>query len=154
MKTLVIYYSRTGNTRLVAQEIVTTLRTDIEELSEYTNRLGLIGWLKSGRDAFMKRKTRLKPLKKNPGEYDLLIIGTPIWAGNMSPAIRTYISDNNLSDKKIALFCTADGNNGKGIKSIKEMLDDSNIISELTVLKTDMKETYKEKVIEWAGTLD
>ena len=63
---LVVFYSRTGNTRTIAREIAEALEADIEEVEDTTGRSGLIGWLKSGRDAVQKSLTKLKPLSKNP----------------------------------------------------------------------------------------
>ncbi len=108
-KILVVYYSRTGNTRKIAQEIATKLGCDIEELIDTKNRKGFLGYLKSGYDAIRKRPTILQPLKTNAEEYDLVIIGTPIWGWNVSTPVRTYIIQNRGKFNKIAFFCTMGG---------------------------------------------
>jgi flavodoxin len=44
-------------------------------------------------------------LKKNPSDYDFIFIGTPVWASNYAPAVRTFIKTFNLEGKNIAIFC-------------------------------------------------
>ena len=63
---LVVYYSRTGNTRKLAKIIAEKLKADIEEIEDSTSRSGPLGWLRAGRDAGLKSLTKLKPLKKDP----------------------------------------------------------------------------------------
>ena len=112
MKTLVVFYSRTGNTKKVAEEIAKILNADIEEIIDKKDRKGIVGWLKSGRDATFKKSAEIE-FVKNPIDYDLVIIGTPIWAFTMTPAIRTYLSENKF--KKVAFFSTSGGSEGKKI---------------------------------------
>ena len=107
MKTLVVFYSRTGTTRKVAQEIAKSIDTDIEELIDLENRKGPLGFIKSIKDVMRKKRDRLEQTKKDPSAYDLVVLGTPVWASNLSTPVRTYIDDNKKLLKKIALFCTA-----------------------------------------------
>jgi flavodoxin len=110
-KILVAYYSRTGTTRTVARALASRLGGDIEEIVDTKNRQGIFGWLGAGRDASKKSKTVIAPIQKNPADYDLVILGTPVWAWNMTPAIRTYIIQNREKFRQVAFFCTM-GKNG------------------------------------------
>ncbi|HBP51341.1 TPA: flavodoxin, partial [Candidatus Shapirobacteria bacterium] len=51
MKTLVVFYSRTGNTRRMGELIAQKLHADIDEIIDQKSRSGIIGWILSGRDA-------------------------------------------------------------------------------------------------------
>ena len=147
MKILVVYYSRTGTTKKVAETIASDLKCDSEEIIDTKNRSGFWGYLKSGRDAMKKRLTILEPIKKTPDSYDLVIIGTPIWAWNVSAPVRTYIVQNADKFKKVAFFCTMGGSGD--VKAFKEMesISGKKPIATLGLRQADVKnDTYKEKV--------
>ena len=119
MKTLIVYYSRTGTTKKVAEQIQKSLNCDIEELIDTKNRMGFFGYIFGGRDAVMKKTTVINKVKTDVSKYDLIILGTPDWGSTMTPALRTYIIDNKDKFKNVALFCTAGGSNHDG--TIREM---------------------------------
>lgn len=118
-KILVVYYSKTGNTKNVGKKISKFLKTDIEQIIDKTDRSGIKGWLIGGRDAMRKKYTEII-FKKNPFEYDLIIIGTPTWAWTVTPAIRTYLK-NNKKIKKIAFFGTNGGSPGKTFVEMEKL---------------------------------
>ncbi|MFX1250283.1 MAG: flavodoxin family protein [Promethearchaeota archaeon] len=79
MKPIVVYYSRTGTTRNVAERIASSLECDIEEILDPTNRRGLKGWLRCGREAMNKHLAPIEELNSNLSDYNRIIIGTPVW---------------------------------------------------------------------------
>lgn len=113
MKTLVVFYSRTGNTRKVAEEVTKVLRCDTEEIMDTKKRAGILHYLSSGREAMKEKLTELEEPKNDPSKYDLVIIGTPVWGGKMSVPVRTYIHLKKDGFKKVAFFYTAGGQNDK-----------------------------------------
>ncbi|MFC1690670.1 flavodoxin family protein [Nanoarchaeota archaeon] len=119
MKILVAYYSRTGTTRKLAQDISKALNADIEEIIDTKNRDGVLGYMGAGRDGSTKKLTKLEPIKKDPSKYDLIILGTPVWAWAISAPIRTYITENKDKFKKVAFFITKGGSDCE--KLFKEM---------------------------------
>jgi flavodoxin len=122
MKTLVVFYSRTGTTKKVAEDIAKLLNADKEEIIDLRNREGAIGWLASGRDAMKKKLTEIRATKKDPKKYDLVVIGTPIWAGNLPPATRMYTHCNKDKFGRVACFCTMGGDNpGKVFSELKKI---------------------------------
>jgi flavodoxin len=74
MKTLVVFYSRTGNTRKVGKEMTKHLKADIDEIVDKKRRCGILGWLGSGKDALRKKLTEIEYQKK-PENYDMVIVG-------------------------------------------------------------------------------
>ena len=106
MKTLVVYYSRSGKTKLAAKALATTLDADIEQITDMENRKGIIGFIKSGYQATKRIKVEISPAKKQPSEYDLVVICTPVWAGTMSSAIRTYLFTYRRKIKNVAYIIT------------------------------------------------
>jgi flavodoxin len=119
MQALVVYYSRTGHTKKVGEELAKALPADVEEIIDTANRSGPIGWMMSGRDATGRKLATIQPVKKDPANYDIVVIGTPIWASNMSSPVRTYITDNKAKFKNVAFFCT-EGSTGSE-KTFAEM---------------------------------
>lgn len=105
-KVLVVCYSRTGTTRLVADAIAGKLGCSVEELVDTRKRLGIIGAVRSAFDAFFKRPTVLEPIRHTPADVDLMLVGTPVWGGTLPPAIRTYLSTCGSQLREVAFFCT------------------------------------------------
>ena len=119
MKILVTYYTRGNNTKKIAETISKNLNADLDEIIDLKDRSRkIIGWLIAGKDAITKKLTKIK-YEKKPEDYDLVIIGTPVWAGTMTPAIRTYLTNNKLKD--IAFFCTYDGQGGKTFAEMEKI---------------------------------
>lgn len=106
-KTLIVFYSRNGNTKIVMEKLAEELKCDIEELADYKKRNGIIGYIRCGFEASRMKLPEIKPVKYNPGSYDIVIIGTPTWASNMASPVRTYITRNKDSFKNIAIVATA-----------------------------------------------
>ncbi len=144
MKILAVFYSRTGHTKKVAEEIANNLKADIEEIVDKKNRKGVLCYLSGGKDASTKKLTKIKVIKKEPSNYDLVIIGTPIWALAMTPAVRTYITNNKFN--KVAFFCTQ-GSSGAE-KTFKEMEElTKKPVAVLSLLTAEVgKEEYKKMV--------
>lgn len=145
MKTLVVFYSRTGTTKKIGENIAEILRCDSEEIFDTKNRIGVVGYMQAGKDAMFKKLTKLKTIQKNPHLYDLVIIGTPVWGFTVSTPIRTYITENKF--KNVAFFCTQGGSGEEKAFSEMERLSGKNPKA-LLVLRTKdvLDENYSYKV--------
>ena len=100
---------------------------------------------------FLRKKPELLPLEKNPAEYDVLFIGTPIWAGNYNPAFRTFFSTKTLTGKKIALFCSCADNGEKAFENMKNVLQGNEVIGQMGFrLPLENEAESAKKVKEWA----
>lgn len=62
--------------------------------------------------ALLKIPSTIKEPVRDPRKYDLVIVGTPIWAGALTPAVRAYIKKRSATFKKVAFFCTMIGSGG------------------------------------------
>jgi len=121
-KILVVYYSRTGNTKKVAEEAARILGADVEALIDKKDRSGVGGYVGAGKDATQKKLADIEPVKTDASKYDLVVIGTPVWGWNMTPAVRTYIANNKAVLKQIAVFTTAGGTKpDKIVAAIEEL---------------------------------
>jgi flavodoxin len=106
MKSLVVYYSRTGNTRTVALTISKMTGSDIEEIRDETDRSGISGYLKACFDALFSAKTRIRKIKNNPCGYDMVYVGTPVWAFNAVPSVLCFLEAYGREIKDISFFAT------------------------------------------------
>lgn len=155
MKPLVVYYSRSGTTKKVAEAIAQALGCDIEELVDTQKRSGLSGWIRSGRQALKEELTTLEPLKKDLSQYDLVIIGGPVWAYTMSVPIRTFIIQNKDRMKDVAFFFTSGGkDNEPKIFPAMEQLCSKTPRATLGLRTVEVKkDQHKEKVQVFAKAL-
>jgi len=149
MKSLIVYYSRTGTTKKVADKLADKLKADKEEIIDLKNRKGAVGYIIGGKDAMTKKLTKINELKKNPENYDLLIIGTPVWAFTMAPAIRTFLIKIKDYNKKIALFFTA-GSSGmkKTLTQMKELLPKSKLTATLALTTSEVVNKGYDKKLD------
>ncbi len=154
MKSLVVYYSRSGKTKFVAETVAAELGADLEEIVDHKKRDGKIGWIVSGKDASQGKLTEIELAKHATCDYDLIVLGTPIWAWSPSPALRTYVSQNVLADKKAAIFYTFDSDPKGASKKIREMMPNVEIAAELPLKDPSKnKEETQKKIAEWCSTL-
>lgn len=128
MKTLLVYYSRTNVTKQIATKIRDELDCDLEEITDGGKYNGKIGYMKGGMNATMGRTSEIDPVSKNPADYDLVIIGTPVWASNMATPIYTYLLQYKNQIKNLASFCTCiSGGYEKTLENIGEVTGKSQI---------------------------
>ena len=107
-KMLVLYYSQTGNTKAVAEEIATKLGADIEEIvaaNPYD------GDFQATIDRCKQEHEQgnipdIQPLKADVSNYDIIFIGYPIWFGTYAPPVHKFLLGVDLSGKKLVPFCT------------------------------------------------
>lgn len=108
-KILVVYYSRSGTTRKVAQSLAAALRCDTEEIVEERSRSGVFGYLRSLIEARRRAPSRIATAGKDPSTYDVVVLGTPVWAWSVSSPLRAYMMANRLRLPAVAFFCTLGG---------------------------------------------
>lgn len=144
MKTLVVFYSRSGTTKRVAQEVAKALNADVDEVVDKKPRNGILGFLIAGYDATKGKTTEIE-FEKDPSSYDLVVIGTPVWNGRVTPAIRTYLLQNREKIKNAAFFCTCAGRHGKCLEQMEEILGKKPVLRKVLVKKR-LEEGVKELV--------
>lgn len=145
MKSLVVYYSRTGTTEAVAALIAEKLGAAGEGIISVKNRKGMLGFAISGKEAAQKIAAEIKETKINPEDHDLVIIGTPIWAWNISSPVRAYLEKYKDKFKKVAFFCTMGGSGDK--KAFQEMENILNI-KPIATLSLTTKEVVRNEYVE------
>lgn len=109
---LCVYYSRTGCTEKLMREIAGELGCEIVALEDGVRRSGLGGWLLSGLQAVSRK---VPPVKKPETrlalkEYDMVIIGTPVWAGRCSAPVRSFLLQFGEELKRVSYAITRKSN--------------------------------------------
>ena len=157
LKKLIIFHSFEGNTKFIANVIAMSINGDILELKP-KRELGSRGFVKyiwGGRQVVHKTKPELLPFDKDPGDYDVLFIGTPVWAFNYTPPLRTFFSKVNLKSKKIALFCCHSGGMRKTLDNMEKALIGNRIIGKIDFVRplVNDKERNESRAKDWANKI-
>ncbi len=105
-KTLILYYSLTGNTRAGCEALQKKLDATIVEIKDLRKRSGKWGFFKTAFGSLFGRHTKIEPEKIDLTGYQNIILGSPIWTGKLSMAIRTVIDRNRFDGKKVLLYTT------------------------------------------------
>ena len=113
MKLLVAYYSRTNITKKLAERIAGEINADIEEIIPKVNYQGKIGYVRGGKDAISEKIVDLEDLKYDPADYDVVYIGSPVWASKAANPVISYLKANEGKFKNVKFFMTA-GSSGFG----------------------------------------
>jgi flavodoxin len=151
MKILIAYYSRTGTTSKIAKEIAKKIKADIDEIKDLKDRKGILGYIFSGRDSMLQKTTEIKT-SKNPEKYDLVVVGTPVWAHNMTPAVRTYLNQNKKRLKKKAFFCSMGGSGASSVlKSMGKLAGKPMAV--MHIAERESAESRKSKIADFSRLL-
>jgi flavodoxin len=124
-KVLIVYYSRSGNTRSVAQALSIELGCPKEELVDMRRRSGLLGIARSGLDGLLGRETALCAPLHDVSEYDLVIVGTPVWNRSVSAPVRTYLGRNRGRFRNVAFFATHSFGRSRAFEQMAEIAQKS-----------------------------
>ncbi|WP_428080693.1 flavodoxin [Candidatus Avelusimicrobium alvi] len=115
-KVLVAYYSRSGNTKAVAQQIQRLTGGDLFEIQtvkEYPASYSEMTEI-AKKELAEGYTPELKNKAENWAAYDVVFIGSPDWWGTYAPAVRSFIAQYNFGGKTVAPFFT---NGGGGMQN-------------------------------------
>jgi flavodoxin len=150
---LVVYYSRTGTTETVAQAIREELKGEIEQIRDTKKRSGILGWIRSGMDAGRKTLTQIEEVEKDPGDYGLVVIGSPTWNNTVSTPIRTYLTQYRDQLEKVAFFCTQGGDDSQTLPEMASIIGRKPLAT-LPLTKGDVDSgEYRERVKDFFAQL-
>ena len=108
-QTLVVYHSRSGHTRRVAQALAERLDADLDEIVVDTPRPGPLGYALCALEALMQCTPDLRRAAHDPARYSLVVIGTPVWFWSLSSPVHAWARRHVLAQPKLAFFCTMGG---------------------------------------------
>lgn len=114
-KTLIAFYSRTGHTRQVAHAISRRCDAHLEDIQLTDELGGWRGYLRSALGAIQQHQPALGPLEHDVGDYEIVVLGTPVWAFHVCSPIRSYLTRVQDSLHNVAFFCTMGGSGAQGV---------------------------------------
>lgn len=151
MKILIAFFSYTGHTKGIAQKIQEQTGGTLFEIrpaeaysSDYdtTERQGRKETSEGYRPALAEQVPDLDT-------YDVVLLGTPNWFNTVAPPVATFLAENNLAAKKIALFCT-NGGGGLGhiVNDIHTLGEGVEVLESLNLYE-DGGAGAKGKIADW-----
>ena len=160
MSKLIVYFSYTNNTRTIANKIKEKLNCDILEIKtiipyseDYQSVVD---------DEQNSEKSNYLPeiqdINIDLSKYDEIILGTPVWWYRPVPAIRSFLTQNNLSKKTIKPFATNAGWLGHTFQEIQKLCPDSRVDKGMNIVFTEDHHvsqlvTSPDEIDEWIEKL-
>ena len=144
MNTAVVYFSMSGNTAYAAKKIAAELGADLIEIKpekQYPDK-GFRKFFWGGKSAVMAETPKLMPYDFQAANYEQIIFGFPVWAGNVTPPLRTFVRDNleSLKEKRIAAFaCQSGAGAEKALEKLRGYLGIENMEAELVLIDPKAK---------------
>ena len=106
MSTLVVYYSLNHHTATVGDAIAERLGATTSVIEEPRARKGALGLAAGAAGALLGRPSAITAAECDPADFDLVILGTPVWVGAPAPAVNAYIDTHRDALGRVAFFCT------------------------------------------------
>ncbi len=152
---LITYYSRTGNTREIANHILARVGGDILELQPVEPYPEDYEAVKDR--AMQELNSGFKPALKTKVEkiasYDIIFVGSPIWWGTIAAPVKSFLSEYDLSGKTIVPFITHEGSGlGRSVRDISKLCPKSILLDGLAIWGNNAK-TAQNDVAEWVRRL-
>ena len=158
MNTIIVYYSLEGNTDYAARQIAGALGADVLRLNPkkaYPSS-GFRKFFWGGKSAVMAETPELEPYAFDGAAYERVILGFPVWAGNVTPPIRTFLRENDLRGKRVAAFaCQSGAGAPKALARLRECLGMDALEAELILIdpKTKPSEDNARKLRAFCDAL-
>lgn len=155
-KVLVVYFSETGNTQKLAKLISDEVGGDfrrIETVKPYPTGQELFDYTKNERDE--DARPELKDLEVNMDDYDVVLVGYPIWWYTLPMPIYTFFDKYDFDDKIIVPFNTHEGSGDGGTYStIKNWEKNAKVLDGLAIRGGDIKSDQTTRIRNWLKGLD
>ncbi len=158
VKVLIVYFSQTGHTKAIAEDIKEELKNievDVEEIKsvkEYPSdkdELRKIAKEESENDTY---RPEFKDINRNVQSYDLILVGSPVWWGKAPKIVLSVLETYNFSGKRVRHFVTHGGDPKDTVKEMEEAckneISESNILVHYKWLEDD-REKYNKTFKAW-----
>ncbi|RRD39457.1 hypothetical protein EII29_06500 [Leptotrichia sp. OH3620_COT-345] len=155
-KVLIVYYSLTGTTEKVAKMVQEKLGADILKIeTQKPYNISSIPKLEAlvKKQMANKEKVAIKKINKDLSKYDTIIIGTPAWFSEVALPVQTYLSEQNLSEKTVAVFTTYGGTYGNLLTDFQKNVKAKEIKKGIAFSGRQVKNGIEKELDVWVKTL-
>lgn len=154
MHALVVFYSLTGTTARVARSLAAEMGADLEEIQCPGYRPGFFGFWQAGYASWKNRAPEISPARFRPSDYDLLLIGGPVWAWNACTPVRAYLAREAPHLPTLGFFATAGGAGFEQAFATMERIAGRKPVATLALQASDFKQGRDQaKVTAFAAAL-
>lgn len=159
-KKLIVFHTYTGHTKYIAEMIEHKINCDILEIKPkkpYSENYEIVVDKYQNNES-VKETPEIEKIDVNLDEYDEIILGSPVWWYTITPPIRTFLKENDLSGKTIIPFATNAGWLGRTFKEIKSLCPNSKVEKEMNIVfaedyKVNELVTKEEEIDKWIESL-
>lgn len=149
---LVVYFSRSGVTARLASMLAGALHADLEAIRESgadrdPARSGVRGYLRSVVEAVRQRPAAIEPSTHDPAAYDVVIVGSPVWARSVSSPVRAWLVAHRASLKHVAFFCSLGGSGAANALDQMRMITGKPPIAQCEVTASDLHAGKDQRLI-------
>lgn len=124
MRTAIVFYSRTGHTRAIAERLAGLLDGDLVEIQCPRYRTGWFRYLLAGYDSVKGNLPAIDVPKTDLAEYDLVLIGSPVWTSYPALPMRAFLSGHRKLPDRVAVFFSHGGHSPpeKAVAAVNALL--------------------------------
>lgn len=140
-KILIVYYSRTGTTRTLAEALAERLNADVVEIRCDRYKGGIFRYLRAGYDSVKGNLPAIEMPETDLMAYDLVLLGGPIWTSYPALPLRAFLAAKPALPARVGLFLTSGGHSPqeKAIAETEPLLN-APLVASLAIQEKDVKE--------------
>lgn len=157
-KTLVVFYSLTGNTRTAAEEFVQLLGEDCDlaEIHDRSRRgTGKWAMFKSVLEVILGRCPGIRYAGPDPARYGMVVIGTPVWCGKVASPVRSFVREQGDRLPRVAALVTSGSGNGESAARHLEDLLSWNLDGEVSLSDAEIRSgEFRGKLEKFAKQIE
>jgi hypothetical protein len=139
MRSVVVVYSRSGNTLKVAQALADRLGAEIVEIDCGRRYDGPFGFLRGVIDSVMRRSPPIEVAEAAAGPYDLTVVAAPIWAGRAAAPLMAFLARRPKGAGRVALLLTHGGSDPCNVFDEVERQVGTPLVARLAIREADVK---------------
>ncbi len=153
-KALIVYYSNTGHTKTIAEELATMNGWSVAGIRLAKPRKGRWGEIRCVIESMIGIKPHIDFTSPPFDTFDLVVIGTPVWGGHVASPVQSFLMKYRSHLQRAAFFCTCAGPDSSPVFDQLRTLSGKVPVNTLAITNEEMKySAYHDKLATFAKTL-